>query len=451
VLPGRAPSGRAGAVQSEPRPSRSGLRVAVAGSMAGKTVEIVTLVLLATVVPRALGPSDFGRFSVALTMVTLGSLVLTLGGPTLMARIVPAAPPHERVALARAIGARLARGRLVQVIVIAFVVLAVALWDPSIVGPLDAGLIVTAFALNVVTSVALQVVLGLGRTMPWSMRYPLQNGVLIVTVLILYTVAGITGAFVALLLSAVSGAALALIVLLPLVSGAHPRAEVPRGAIRFGMLLAGGAALDQFALRGGVLAVALLAGSSRQVGYVALAIGIVLGSTYAVLQAFTVALPHIALHSADDVAADFGEATFRRMAGLLLGVLVPAAALAAVSLDAVVPMVFGHDFAGASTAFGPALALVVLAPLSALYTQAAALRFRARAALASGIVGAVAFVVVAVAAVPTWGAAGATTAALAGGAASAVASMQVLPGAARFRVAAASFGGAAAVLLLSFT
>ena len=100
--------------------------------------------------------------------------------------MVPAAPIEERVALARAIGLRLSRGRAVQVAVLAFGVLAVALWDPNIVTPLDAALIFTAFALNVATSLALQVALGLGRTVPWSLRYPVQNAVLIVAVLVLF-------------------------------------------------------------------------------------------------------------------------------------------------------------------------------------------------------------------------------------------------------------------------
>jgi hypothetical protein len=89
---------------------------AVLVSVAGKSAELATLVLLATIVPRVLGPTDFGRFSVPLTVVTLGSLALTLGGHTVMARYVPAAPPGDRVALARRLGARLARGRGAQVV-----------------------------------------------------------------------------------------------------------------------------------------------------------------------------------------------------------------------------------------------------------------------------------------------------------------------------------------------
>ena len=78
----------------------SGVRVAVGLSMAGKAAELVTLLVLATVVPRVLGPSDYGRFALPLTVVTVGTLALTLGGPTTVARFVPVAPPEQRVARA---------------------------------------------------------------------------------------------------------------------------------------------------------------------------------------------------------------------------------------------------------------------------------------------------------------------------------------------------------------
>ena len=61
-----------------------GLRTAVAGSMAAKTVEIVTLVLLATVVPRALG---LGRTVVGGTAAAVTSVCMLprAAGPTLAA------------------------------------------------------------------------------------------------------------------------------------------------------------------------------------------------------------------------------------------------------------------------------------------------------------------------------------------------------------------------------
>jgi O-antigen/teichoic acid export membrane protein len=427
------------------------LRSAVVGSAAGKAVELATLVLLATVVPRTLGPSDFGQFSVALTLVTLGSLLLTLGSPTLMARLVPEAPADERVGLARALGRRLSIDRAVPVTVLAFAVLALALWDRSIVSPLDAVLVFSAFALNIATSLALQVALGLGHTGPWSARWPLQNSTLIVGVLVLHPIAGITGTLVAILVAAAVGAGFAAVVLVNVASGSHPRVDLPPGTTRFGVLLAGGAAFAQFAQRGGVLAVALLGGSSRQVGYAALAIGIALGVTYAVLQSFPVALPHLVAHAAAETGPTTAEATLRRMAGAALAVLVPACAIAAVSLDTVVPALFGEDFASASAAFGPALAVLVLAPMSSLLTQAAALRNRPHAEFTSGALGAVAFVIAAVVAVPIWDAAGGTAAVLVGGAAAAVAESRMLPRASGRALTAASLLGATAVLALSFT
>jgi O-antigen/teichoic acid export membrane protein len=403
---------------------------------------MVTLVLLATVVPRVLGPADYGRFSVPLTLVTIGSLALTLGGPTLMARFVPAAPAETRVALARSIGARLARGRAAQVGVVAALALAAVAWAPDVVHPLETTLVVAALALNVATSLALQVTLGLGRTGAWSTRYPLQNAVLVASVLALHPLAGVPGTVVAILLSAGAGLALAAVVAGPVVLDRRPRVPVPPGAIRFGALQAAGAALVQFSHRGGVLAVALLAGSPDETGYAALAVGIALGVTYAVLQAFTVTLPHLATAGPDS------EAVLRRLAWGLLAALGVGTAASAVLLPTLVPAVFGDDFDGAVTAFAPALALVVLAPLSSLSVQAAALRLRPEAALAGGIASAAGFVVGAVAMVPARGAAGGTAAALAGAAAGAAVSLRMLPGAAGRPLTAASFAGAAAVLAL---
>jgi O-antigen/teichoic acid export membrane protein len=437
---------------------RPALGGAVAGSLAGKAAEMVTLVLLATVVPRALGPADYGRFSVPLTIVTIGSLALTLGGPTLMARFVPAAPAETRVALARSIGARLARGRAAQVGVVAALALAAVAWAPDVVHPLETTLVVAALALNVATSLALQVTLGLGRTGAWSTRYPLQNAVLVACVLALHPLAGVPGTVVAILLSAVAGLTLAAVVASPVVLDRRPRVPVPPGAIRFGALQAAGAALVQFSHRGGVLAVALLAGSADETGYAALALGIALGVTYAVLQAFTVTLPHLATAGPDRAGAAAsasagdagaaGEAVLRRLAWVLLAALGVGTAAIAFLLPTLVPAVFGEGYHGAVTAFAPALALVVLAPLTSLSVQAAALRLRPEAALAGGIASAAGFVAGAVTLVPARGAAGGTAAALAGAAAGAAVSLRMLPGAAGRLLTAASFAGAAAVLAL---
>jgi hypothetical protein len=382
---------------------------------------------------------------------------MTLGGPTLMARYVPTATVGERPALARAIGRRLARGRAVQCGALAVVALAAVVWDPQRFPPLATALVVLALALNVGTTLALQVTLGLGRAGPWSARYPVQNTVLVVAVLVLYAAFGTTGATVALVVAASVTAALAAAVLVPVVRADVARVPVPPGAIRFGALNATGAALVQCAHRGGVVAVALLVGSAVETGYAALAIGIALGATYAVLQTFTVTLPHLADRSAADglddghdrAGARPAEAVLRRLAGGLLVVVIPAAVGAAVLLDTLVPAAFGHRYAAASAAFGPALAVVVLAPLSALVVQAAALRLQPEVALASGVATFAGFLVGVFALVPLWSAAGATAAALVGVAAGTTVAVWRLPGAAGVPVVAVSFLGATAVLGLA--
>ena len=411
-------------------------------SLGGKAVEICTLALLATVVPRVLGPADYGRFSVPLTIVTLGSLAMTLGGPTLMARFVPAAAVDERVATAKAIGARLARGRALQVLAIAAAAGLVIVAAPNAISPFATTTVVVALALNVAATLALQVALGLGRTGAWSFRYPVQNAVLVGAVLLLHSPYGSRGAVSAILVSAIAAAGFAAWVTLPILRTPAPRVPVPAGAIRFGVHQAAGAAFTQLSQRGSVLAVALLAGSTLETGYAALATGIALGITYAVLQTFTVSLTHLADSDDHGVA----EAVLQRLATALLAVLVPSTIVGVVVLRDVVPVVFGDDYVGAVDAFVPALALVVLAPLHSLLVQAAALRMQGGVAATAGAVSAVVFVAASLVAVPTWAATGGTAASLAGGAAGSMVAIRLLPGAAGGRIVAASTAGVAAVL-----
>ena len=61
-------------------------------TVVAKSAEALTLIALATVVPRALGPADYGLFAVVLAVVGIASMSLSLGGPLLLSRFVPAAP-----------------------------------------------------------------------------------------------------------------------------------------------------------------------------------------------------------------------------------------------------------------------------------------------------------------------------------------------------------------------
>jgi O-antigen/teichoic acid export membrane protein len=361
-----------------------------------------------------------------------------------LARYVPAAPPEQRLALARALGRRLAHGRAAQLAAIGAVGVVGVLVAPDALPPLDTALVLLALTLNVAATLALQVGLGLGRTGAWSARYPLQNAALIAAVLVLRGSAGGTGGVLAVLVAAGVGAAFAGVVIAPIVRPPVDAVPVPDGALRFGVLQATGAALVQVTHRGGVLAVALLAGSDAETGYAALATGIALGVTYAVLQAFTVSLPHLA----DGSVAD-ADAALRRLAGGLVVALAIGALLAAAALDRLVPAVFGDGYDDAVDAFGPALALVVLAPASALLVQAGALRMRPDVSAAAGAVSAATFLAVALVAVPSRGAVGATTAALAGTAAATALAGWRLPGALGTRLVLGTAAGLLAVLVVA--
>jgi O-antigen/teichoic acid export membrane protein len=299
--------------------------------------------------------------------------------------------------------------------------------------------VLLALGLSVAATLVLQADLGLGRALGWSLRYPVQNAVLVAVVLVLHEDLGLVGGAVAILASAGAGVAVAAAASGPLRAAIGRRVAPPDGALRFGLLQAGGGALTQFVHRGGVLAVVLLTGSAVETGFAALPIGIALAATYAVAQLFTVALPVLS-------ARDDGEPALRRLASLLLIPVAAGAVASTLVVDAIVPVVFGAAYADAAAAFLPAIAMVVLAPVNALAVQASALRLRPDAALYAGLSGAAVFVAVCLATVPGWGAAGATTAALAGTAASALASLLLLPGAVGARLVLCTAAAVAAVL-----
>ncbi|MEM8620455.1 MAG: hypothetical protein AAGF73_12120 [Actinomycetota bacterium] len=422
------------------------MRRSIVASSVGKVVELVTLVALATIVPRVLGPADYGRFAVVLTIVTMVSLALTLGGPTLMTRYVPAAPPDERVPLALALGGRLLVTRAVMLVIGAVAALTVAaLTSLSLT---DTTIAVAASTLHVLATIALLVLLGLGGTTAWASRFPFHNAVLVIAALALYPVGGVTASLIAILIAAVATAVAAVLVAAPVLR-ARPTVDVelPSGALHFGALQAGGAALMQYTHRAGVLAVAIFAGSSIETGYAALAIGLALGATYAVLQVFTVSLPHLTSRDLDREGTERAEAPLRRLALAATALLVPALAVAALLLDWLVPPIFGADYEGAEAAFVPALALVALAPLYSLYVQVASIRLRPRVALEAGIAAAVVFTIVAVTTTPAWDAVGGTTAALIGSASAVIVALVRMRPMASLPQVAATFGGVGIVVV----
>jgi O-antigen/teichoic acid export membrane protein len=115
----------------------------------------------------------------------------------------------------------------------------------------------------------------------------------------------------------------------------------------------------------------------------------------------------------------------------------------------VVPVVFGEQFEGAETAMVIALAMLPLAPLTAITTQTAALRLRPGLRVCATGAGVSAFAVTAVLAVPHWEAAGGTTALLTGVAVSVLVSRLMFPEVIDRRLLAAALSGSALLLGLA--
>jgi O-antigen/teichoic acid export membrane protein len=422
---------------------RGSTRGAVAVGVAGKAAEGLTLVALLTVVPRLLGPADYGTFALALGLVTLGSASVALGGPTVMARFVAAAPPAEQAGLARALALRAVRWRAAGLALLASVVLVLVLVDPGRFRPLHTLIVLAALVLDAAATLTFQIALGLDRPVLWSFRYPLQNLILVAAVPPLHALAGTSGALLAIALSSGGTLALGAWAIGGRLSGG-PSSAIPPAASRFALLQTLSGLLVQVLHRGGVVAVALLADSRVETGYAALAAGVAIALTYAVWQLFTVSLPRLAALAADDVRA--AGALLTRLAGRVVIVLVPASVVAAVLAGPLLRLLAGGRFEPAEEALAPALATVPLAPLMGAVGAAAAIRLRPGARLWTTAVGAAVFVLTALALVPSFGAEGATAALLAGTVAAALAGTVVFPDLVDYRLVGAALAAAALVL-----
>ena len=386
----------------------------------------MTLIALATVVPRALGPADYGLFAVVLAVVGIVSMSLSLGGPLLLSRFVPAAPPAERNALALALALRIARFRALMVLAAISLVVVLTTVVPERF-PKEAALFVSiALVLDVAATLIYQVALALGRPRLWSFRFPLQNTLLVVAVLTLHAAAGVNGAVAAVAIA--SGGVL--LVGVPVVARqlrpAQPLQSLPPGALRFGILQGVSGFFVQVTLRGNVPLVLLLTGEKVQAGFVAFATGLVLAATYAVWQVFTIELPRLSARADAEPAGV--EAAARQLARTATLLLMPASLAGVLLAGPVLPHVLGKGFDGVEEALVPALAALPFAGLTALVTQVAALRLRSDIRVRVTAVGAGVFLAAALVAVPEWGAVGGTAAFLAGTAATVFAAARELPG-----------------------
>ena len=399
-------------------------RKALAASVAGKGVEALTLAALVLLVPRALGPADYGAFAVALAISTGIATATGIGGPALFARVLAPLDGVRRHDVARALAVRVGQTRALLLAGLGLVAGGAAMLAPGDVSALQVSLVATAAVLGTAATLLSQLALGLERTVAWSLRYPLENGVIVAAALALYPSAGLDGALAAIALGA--GAALALGVANagPALRGARGDAALAPGTLRFARLQASGGALTQVVHRGAAPVCALAGAGAVTTGHAAIAAGVALALTYAVLQTMLVVLPGAArAHVRDPLGA---EAALRRTALLCAAAVVPVCAVVALAAEPLLVTALGEEFRGAAQALRIALAAAALAPLWALATQLAVVRERPDAVLTGAVAGAATFVLVALLTAPGSQASAAAGAMLAGVAATAGATFAAL-------------------------
>ena len=422
-------------------------RSPVGVGLTGKAVEALALCLFITVLPRTLGPEDFGRLALAVAVVQIAGASMSSGGPVTLSRFVPAQRGADRAAVARLLVGRMARWRLALLAAAAVIAAAFSLAVPERVPPGLAALLLAAIALDSTATLLAQAGLGLGRRALWSYRLPLQTSVLVVAALALVLPFGAAGAAAAVMVAAGVCALVAAIVVLPRLRGVRPASRLPEGVGRFAALQATSGFFTLLLARGGVVAVAWLHPSAAEVGYAGLAVGIALAGVYAVGQAFAAQLPGLAAQAVNDPGA--AEARARRLARAGVLTLAPAILLAVVVLGPLLLFATGDRYRDAATAVAIALALVPLAPMSALIAQTAALRLRPQLTLKCSASAALVFCAVALAAVPPYGAAGASAAIVAGAATGVLVGTWLMPGAVPGRLLAVALVGAAAAVALA--
>jgi putative peptidoglycan lipid II flippase len=387
-------------------------RQALAASAAGKALEALTLAALVLLVPRALGAADYGGFAIALAVATGIATATGIGGPALFARVLAPLDGRRREDTARTLVLRIARTRAGLLAGLAVAAAAAAWLAPGDVALERVALVGMAAVLGTAATLLSQLALGTGHAAVWSLRYPLENGVIVVAALALYPRSGLDGAIAAVALGAAAALALGMACTAPMLRAARGGTALPPGALRFARLQAAGGALTQLVHRGAAPACALAGAGAVATGHAAIAAGAALAITYAVLQTILVALP--GAMRADGHDREAAEALLRRTAVLCAAVVVPVCLALALAAEPLLVAALGEDFRGASDALRIALAAAALAPLWALGNQLAALRGRPGASLAGAAAGAAAFAAVALLAVPAHDAAGAASAMLAG-------------------------------------
>jgi O-antigen/teichoic acid export membrane protein len=412
-------------------------------TLAAKWLELSTQALLLLVLPRVLGPDDFGEFAVAFAVVSIASLGIGLGAPVAASRYIPRTAPAERLAVTRALVHRVARSRAPLLAALTLAAIPAAWLVPGL--PLGVALAVCAAAwFAVASSVLAEVALGLGRTRVWNLRFPIENALVVGAAVGGHAALGHPGAILGLPLAT----AVTFSLLAPPVAGelrgAPSGAALPPGTLSFARLSSLTVLVFVAVTRSGPLLVSLFGGSSAQAGYTAIATGISAAGAGVVGSMMIVQLPRFSALARSEPARAEDEA--RRSGLVVVGLSVAAAVPAALLAHPIIRLALGHDFAGAAAPVALALAAVPLTAAMSLGGVVSSLRLRpGRMTLAWGVGGAC-FLAVAAPAIVYLDAAGAAVAVVAAVAAACLTAARLLGRGALGSADLAAFAGAAAVL-----
>jgi O-antigen/teichoic acid export membrane protein len=412
-------------------------------TLGAKWLELSGQALLLLILPRLLGPDDFGEFAVAFALVSLASLGMGLGAPVAASRYIPRAAPGERLAVTRALVARVVRMRVPLLAALTLAAIPASWLVPGV--SLGVALAVCGAAWFAVgTSVVAEIALGLGRTRMWNLRFPLENGLVLVAAVAGHAAFGGVGAIIGLPLAMAVTFALLTPAVARELRGAEPGAELPPGTLRFARLTSFTVLVFVAVTRAGPPLVSLLGGSSAQAGYAAIASGIAAAGSGVVGSMMVVQLPRLATLARSDPGRAEAEA---RRSGLLVTALAAVAAVVAAGVaDPLIRLVLGHDFAGAVGPVSLALAAVPLTAVTSLAGVISSLRLRPERIAAAWGVGGGCFLAAAVPAISALDAEGAALALVAGVAAACLAATRLLGSRALGSADLAGLAGAAAVV-----
>jgi O-antigen/teichoic acid export membrane protein len=226
--------------------------------------------------------------------------------------------------------------------------------------------------------------------------------------------------------------------------GAPPGTALPPEAAAYARLQTATVVLGTLVKRGGTIAMPILGASAVQTGFAAIATGLGTAGVATTMSLLTVQLPRLAERMAVD--PDDAERQAAGAARAALVIAIAAALSAALLAGPAIDLALGSQFADAQRAVELALPAVPLGAALGLASLVGALRLRPGAVTASWAMGSLAFLVLAVATIPSLDAKGASIATTGGELVASLAAAVLVGGRAMRGLSAASVAGACLVL-----